>query len=112
MGSASSSRCASCHNGDLRPTRLRITLTYDGQSHAVDDDALVCAACGDELIGERATGTRRTEIVYAANCGCSARFHIAVTIQRLTPADASPWRNDCTVAVVQEVQEVRAERAR
>jgi len=39
----------------LRPTRLRITLRYDGQSHAVDDDdALVCSVCDDEHVGERA----------------------------------------------------------
>jgi hypothetical protein len=36
--------------------RLRITLTSDVQTHAIDDnDALVCEACGHELIGARAT---------------------------------------------------------
>ena len=54
-------------------------------SWAVHDDALVCDACGDKLIGERASDTRRTEIVYAAHCGGGARFHIADTTQRLIP---------------------------
>jgi hypothetical protein len=32
-----------------------VTLTCDGKSFSVDDDdALVCTACGDELVGERA----------------------------------------------------------
>jgi hypothetical protein len=46
--------CASCHQCELRPTRLRITRASGGQSCSVDDDALVCNAGGDELIGERA----------------------------------------------------------
>jgi hypothetical protein len=31
-----------------------VTLTYHGQSFSVDDDALVCNACGEKFIGERA----------------------------------------------------------
>jgi len=46
--SSSSTRCASCHEFELRPTRLTISLTYDEQSHAIDDDALGRDACGDE----------------------------------------------------------------
>ena len=38
-----------------------MTLTYDGKSFAVDDDALVCNACGEELIGERATAFLLTD---------------------------------------------------
>jgi hypothetical protein len=66
----------------LTPTQLTVTLTSDGKSFSVDDDdALVCNACGEEFIGERAaafllshralaphaemtaTVTRRSEIV-------------------------------------------------
>ena len=47
-------RCAVCKQGELAPTRLTVTLTYDGKSFSVDDDALVCNVCGDEMIGERA----------------------------------------------------------
>jgi YgiT-type zinc finger domain-containing protein len=59
MSSTSSTRCASCHWGDLTPTSLTVTLAYDGKSFSIDDDdALVCAACGEEFIeefiGERA----------------------------------------------------------
>jgi len=47
MSTPSSRRCSQCHTGELRPARLLIGLTYDGQ--------LMCEARGDELIGERAT---------------------------------------------------------
>jgi hypothetical protein len=35
----STERCALCRSGELRPTRLRITLISDRQSFSVDDDA-------------------------------------------------------------------------
>jgi hypothetical protein len=55
MSSESSARCIQRHSSDLRPARLSVTLSYDGQSCQVDeDDGLFCAACGDEYIGERA----------------------------------------------------------
>jgi YgiT-type zinc finger domain-containing protein len=54
MSAASSARCTACNKGDLTPTQLTVTLTYDGQSCSVDDnDALVCTACGEEFIGVR-----------------------------------------------------------
>jgi YgiT-type zinc finger domain-containing protein len=54
MSPTNSARCTACDTGDLTPTQLTVTLTYDGKSCSVDDDdALVCDACGDELIGER-----------------------------------------------------------
>jgi YgiT-type zinc finger domain-containing protein len=66
------SRCVSCHSGDLRPARLRITLAYDGRSFAVDDDdALVCDSCGDELIGERATAFLLTQRALAPDADMS-----------------------------------------
>jgi hypothetical protein len=82
MESTSSIQGTACHQGELTPTPLTVTLAFGGQSYSVDDDdALVCAACGEELIGERAaafllpqralashaeitaTVARRTEIV-------------------------------------------------
>jgi YgiT-type zinc finger domain-containing protein len=82
MNAASSDGCAICHVGELAPTQLTVTLEYEGGSFSVDDDdALVCNACGEEFIGERAvafllpqraiapdaemtgTVTRRTEVV-------------------------------------------------
>jgi YgiT-type zinc finger domain-containing protein len=55
VSSSSSPRCTACHQGELTPTRLKITLNSGGQSFAVDDDdALVCNACGEQFIGERA----------------------------------------------------------
>ena len=81
MSATSATRCTACRKGDLTPSQLTVTLTCDGQSFSVDDDALVCNACGEEFIGERAaafllthralaphaemtaTGTRRTETV-------------------------------------------------
>ena len=72
-GSARSTRCASCHHGEVRPARLRITLTSDGQSHAVDDDdALVCIACGEELVGERAAALGLTHRALAPHAEMTA----------------------------------------
>jgi YgiT-type zinc finger domain-containing protein len=52
MSVENSTRCTRCTSGELRPARLTVTLAYDGKSFSVDeDDALVCEACGDELIG-------------------------------------------------------------
>jgi hypothetical protein len=54
-GSTGAIRCEGCHDGDLTPTHLTITLSYNEQSFSLnDDDALVCNGCGGELIGERA----------------------------------------------------------
>ena len=61
-GSTSFTRCMACHHGELKPTRLTVTLTYDGKSFTVDDDdALVCNACGEELICERAAALLLTQ---------------------------------------------------
>jgi YgiT-type zinc finger domain-containing protein len=62
IDSARSTRCASCHQDELRPKRLTIALTYDGQSLSVnDDDALVCDVCGHKLIDERAAAFLRPQ---------------------------------------------------
>jgi YgiT-type zinc finger domain-containing protein len=64
MSPSSPTRCTACHHGELTPTRLTVTLTYLGKSFSVDDDdALVCNACGEQFIGERAAAfllTQRT----------------------------------------------------
>jgi YgiT-type zinc finger domain-containing protein len=55
MSATSSTQCTACLHGELTPTRLTVTLTYGGKSVSVDvDDALVCNACGEQFIGERA----------------------------------------------------------
>jgi YgiT-type zinc finger domain-containing protein len=62
MSETSATRCTACHKGKLTPTPLTVTLTYDGHSFPVDDDeALVCEACGNELIGEGATAFLLTQ---------------------------------------------------
>jgi YgiT-type zinc finger domain-containing protein len=61
MSPSSPTLCTACHHGELKPTRLTVTLTYDGKSCSVDDDALVCDACGEELIGERAAASLPTQ---------------------------------------------------
>jgi hypothetical protein len=42
-----------CHANEVRPSHLTIMLGNAGQIVSVDD-ALVCAACGEERIDERA----------------------------------------------------------
>jgi hypothetical protein len=77
MSSLGSTHCVACHDGELRPTWLRITLTSDGQSHAVDDDALVCDTCGDELIGEREAAFLLTARAPSPTCGDDGHRHAA-----------------------------------
>jgi YgiT-type zinc finger domain-containing protein len=73
------SRCATCHQGAVQPTRLTMTLTYNGQSHAIDDDdALVCDACGDKLIDERAPACLHTHRALAPDA------EMSVTVSRTT----------------------------
>jgi YgiT-type zinc finger domain-containing protein len=73
MSAASSARCTACNKGDLTPSQLTVTLTYDGKSFSVDDDdALVCNVCGDELIGERATAFLLTQRALAPHAEMTA----------------------------------------
>ena len=53
-GATGAIRCALCHVGELAPIQLTVTLTYEGRAYSVDEDALVCSACGEKFIGERA----------------------------------------------------------
>ena len=71
--STTSNRCTACHQGELTPTRLTGTLTYEAKSFSVDDDdALVCDACGEELTGERAAALLLTQRALAPDVAMTA----------------------------------------
>ena len=72
MSATSSTECTACHQGELTPTQLTVTLTYDGQSVSVDDDALVCNACGEQFIGERAAAFLLTQRALAPDVEMTA----------------------------------------
>jgi YgiT-type zinc finger domain-containing protein len=79
MSPTNSARCTACDSGELTPTKLTVTLIYDGQSHTIDDDdALLCSACGDELIGERAAASLLTQRALAPHAEMTA------TVSRLS----------------------------
>jgi YgiT-type zinc finger domain-containing protein len=72
-GTVSSAGCAICQTGELAPTRLTVTLTYDGKSFSVEkDDALVCNACGESFIGERAAAFLLTQRAIAPDAEMTA----------------------------------------
>jgi YgiT-type zinc finger domain-containing protein len=77
MSPTNFARCTACHKGELTPAHLTVTLTNDGRSFSVDDnDALVCSACGEEFIGERAAAfelTHRALAWYAEMAATVAR---------------------------------------
>ena len=79
MGTTSTSGCAICQTGELAPTRLTVTLTYEGKSFSVEeDDALVCNACGETFIGERAAAFLLSHRALAPNA------EMAATVTRRT----------------------------
>jgi YgiT-type zinc finger domain-containing protein len=47
-------RCVLCQVEELRPTRLTMTITYDGKTFVFHNlDAQVCQACGEEYLAEK-----------------------------------------------------------
>ena len=73
MSPSSATRCTGCHQGELTPTRLTVTLTYEGKSVSIDDvDALVCNASGAKQIGERAAALLLTQRALAPDVAMTA----------------------------------------
>ena len=73
MSPSSATRCTGCHQGELTPTRLTVTLTYEGKSVSIDDvDALVCNATGAKQIGERAAALLLTQRALAPDVAMTA----------------------------------------
>ena len=73
MSPSSPTPCTACHHGELTATRLTVTLTSDGKSCSIDDDdALVCDACGEELIGEWGAALLPTQRALAPDVAMTA----------------------------------------
>ena len=100
MSVTGSARCAACDQGELTPTQLTVTPPSDGQSFSVDDDdALLCDACGDELIGERAAAFLLTQRALAPH------EEMTATVRRAVVAQAPVLHIACAICAVRSLRQ-------
>jgi len=68
-------RCALCQLGELRPTRLTMTINYNGKTFVLHNlEAKVCQECGEEYLAEKGAAILLMHRNLAPHANMSATF--------------------------------------